>query len=205
MSLPLESTDPLDLGRQALRRDIAALQQLADELGPAFSASADLLAACQGLIWITAVGTSAAVGIRFAHLLTCAGARSMFLSPAEGLHGHAAIMTPDDLLVAISRGGESVEVNQMVAIANARGMKTLALLYDQQSTLARTASVVLPVNSRPEYELMGLLATTSTVAAAAMCDALVQVVHSVKGYSPDKFGQTHPGGAVGQQLSAHRE
>ena len=156
------------------------------------------------MIWVTGVGTSAAVGLRFAHLLSCCGARSMFLSPADGLHGHSGVMTSADILVAMSRGGESSEVNQMVEVANQRGVVTIAFVHNSDSTLARTCHYVLPIPSPAEYELMGYLATTSTVAFSAVGDALCAVVLEVNGYTPAEFGQTHPGGAVGQQLGSGR-
>ncbi len=124
----------------------------------------------------------------------------MFLSPAEGLHGHAGILQPADLLVAMSRGGESNEVNQMVAIANQRKVATVAFVHNTSSTLAQASRLVLPIPSPQEYELMGFLATTSTVVYSAMCDALCAVVAKAKGFNPEEFGKIHPGGAVGQEL-----
>jgi D-arabinose 5-phosphate isomerase GutQ len=191
----------LRLARRTMEQEAEAIRALADGLDDAFWKCARLLSGCSGLIWVTGVGTSAAVGTRFAHILTDCGVRSMFLSPAEGLHGHAGVMASDDLLVAMSRGGESREVNQMAEIANRRGVTTVAFVHDAESTLARICQYVLPIFSKPEYELMGYLATTSTVAFSAMCDALCAVVLEVTGYTPEQLGQTHPGGAVGQALA----
>ncbi|NIV39554.1 MAG: SIS domain-containing protein [Anaerolineae bacterium] len=192
----------LELARRTMHQEVEAIQVLAEGLGDSFWSCARLLSQCSGLIWVTGVGTSAAVGTRFAHILTDCGVRSMFLSPAEGLHGHAGVMASDDLLVAMSRGGESREVNQMVKIANQRGVTTVAFVHDVESTLARICQYVLPIFSEPDYELMGYLATTSTVAFSAMCDALCAVVLEVTGYTPEQLGQTHPGGAVGQALTS---
>jgi arabinose-5-phosphate isomerase len=121
----------------------------------------------------------------------------MFLSPAEGLHGHTAVMSPGDLLLAISRGGESSEVIQMAEIARSREVLAAALVHDTDSTLARTCRLVLPVQSPREYELMGVVPTTSTIAFSAMGDALCAVVLQAKGYTPEALRATHPGGAVG--------
>lgn len=126
----------------------------------------------------------------------------MFLSPSEGLHGHAGVMSSNDLLVAMSRGGKSGEVNQMINTANQRGVTTIAFTHTADSTLAEACQYVLPIRSRPEYELMGYLATTSTIAFSAMCDALCAVVLEAKGYTVEQFGQTHPGGAVGRILTS---
>lgn len=195
-------TEGVALARRILRQEMEAIAELAEGLDDAFWTCARLLSDCPGLIWVTGVGTSAAIGSRFAHILTDCGARSMFLTPADGLHGHSAVMTADDLMVAMSRGGESEEIVQMVQIANQRGVPTIALVHNTDSTVARTCQCVLPVRSRQEYELMGYVATTSTVAFAAMCDALSAVVLEVKGYTLEQLGQTHPGGAVGRALKS---
>jgi D-arabinose 5-phosphate isomerase GutQ len=143
--------------------------------------------------------------MRFAHILTCTGARAMFISPSDGLHGHTNIMQPGEVLVAMSRGGESQEVVQMVSIANQLGVTTIGFVHDLESSLARSAQCVLPIQSPQEYELMGYLATTSTVAYSAICDALCSVLARAKGFTPQQFARVHPGGAVGQVLASSDE
>lgn len=201
----LDQSTALALARQIMRQEMAAISELAEGLDETFWTCARLLSDCPGLIWITGVGTSMAVGSRFAHILTDCGARSMFLTPADGLHGHSAVMMPDDLLVAMSRGGGSSEVNQMAELANRRGVTTIAFVHNTESPLAQVCRYVLPIRSKQEYELMGYVATTSTVAFSAMCDALSAVVLEVKGYTPEQLGQTHPGGAVGRALTSSQK
>ncbi len=190
---------------QTIHQEIKALKTLSEGLNDAFWTCARLLGECSGLIWVTGVGTSAAVASRFAHLLTDCGARAMFLSPADGLHGHSAVMMPGDLLVAMSRGGESDEVIQMVKTARQRGVATVALVHNTDSTLALACDCVLPVRSKQEYELMRYVATTSTVAFSAICDALCAIVLEIKGYTVEQFAQAHPGGAVGQVLAPYAQ
>jgi len=137
----------LEEARQVMEQEIEAIRALADGLDDAFQECAQLLSDCTGLIWVTGVGTSAAVSSRFAHNLTVCGARSMFLSPADGLHGHAGVMKPSDLLVAVSRGGESSEVTQMAEIANRLGVTTIAFVHNTNSSLVRTCHYVLPIRS----------------------------------------------------------
>jgi len=201
-SRELSQDRALALAREVVRQEGETLQTLADELGDAFWECAQVLIRCPGLIWVTGVGTSAAVGERFAHILTGCGARSMFLSPADGLHGHTGVMAPADVLIAMSRGGESSEVIQMVEIASAREVTTMAFVHNTGSSLARACRHVLPIRSPQAHELMGYLATTSTVAFCAMCDALCAVVLDAKGYTAEQFAGTHPGGAVGRVLGA---
>jgi arabinose-5-phosphate isomerase len=125
----------------------------------------------------------------------------MFLPPSDGLHGHIGVIHPGDLLVAMSRGGETSDVIQMVQIASERGAITIAFVHDTSSDLARACQHTLPIQSPQEYELMGYLATTSTLAYAAICDALCALVQQANGYTPEQFAQTHPGGAVGRSLN----
>jgi arabinose-5-phosphate isomerase len=187
----------LQLARETLAQHRAALWALSKGLDDAFWTCAQLMCDCRGLVWTTGVGTSAAVARRLAHLLTDCGARSMFLSPAEGLHGHTAVMARGDLLLAISRGGESSEVIQMAEIAEEREVPAVALVHDTGSKLTRTCRHVLPVRSPQESELMGMVPTTSTIAFSAMGDALCAVVLQARGYTPEALRATHPGGAVG--------
>ncbi len=201
---PISKTQAMQLARRSFQQEIETLRALKTGLGEAFWQVARLLCECRGVAWVTGVGTSAAVGARFAHVLTCSGLRSMFLSTIDGLHGHSLVIQPEDLLIALSRGGGSEEVNQMVAIANQRRATTIALVHQTDSPLARLCHYVLPIPSPQEYELGGYLATTSTVAFCAMCDALCAVVLAAKGFDLQAFQLTHPGGAVGETLSARQ-
>jgi len=198
----LDRCTALQLARKTMAQHTAAIENLSEGLGDAFWTCAQLLAGCPGLIWVTGVGTSAAVGSRFAHILTDCGARSMFLPPSDGLHGHSAVMMPDDVLVTLSRGGETGEVIGMAEIANQRQVATIAFVHNVDSTLAHICRHLLPIQSQAEFELMGFVATTSTIAYSAMCDALSAVVLEAKGYTLEELGQAHPGGAVGQVLAS---
>jgi arabinose-5-phosphate isomerase len=193
-------TNIIELAQQIMHQEAKAIEDLAAGLGDSFYQCAQLLSECPGMIWITAVGTSASVAARFAHILTCCGARSMFISPSDGLHGHSGVIQPEDILIAMSRGGESKEVIEMTLIGMDRGAKTVSFVHNTESTLAKTSQYILPIPSKQEYELMGYLATTSSVAYSAICDALCAVVLEANGYTPEQFAKTHPGGAVGQAL-----
>jgi D-arabinose 5-phosphate isomerase GutQ len=196
----MDKPEALELARQTIRNEADALQALLPALGDAFWETCGLIAGCKGIVWVTGVGTSAAIGSRFAHILTDCGVRSIFLSPDMGLHGHTGAMVAGEVLVAVSRGGESAEVNTMAAIADSRSLVTIAFVESELSTLARACRHVLPMHSPREYELGGYCATTSTVVCAAMCDAICAVVLQLKGYTIAEFRGTHPGGAVGLSM-----
>jgi len=196
----MDEATGLSLAKRIISQEAATLEDLIEELDGVFWECAQRIAECSRMVWTTGVGTSAAVAERFAHLLNCCGRRAMFLHASDSLHGHSGALREEDLLIAMSRGGETWEVNQLVAIANQLGVSTMGFVHDTDSTLALSCQVVLPIRSRQEYELQGVLATTSTVAFCAMCDALAAVVWELRGYSLEEFRRTHPGGAVGRRL-----
>jgi len=193
----MRKPEAMALAAETVRQEAQAVAAIAPALGDAFWKTCQLIAGCKGIVWVTGVGTSGAIGARFAHILTDCGVRSIFLSPDVGLHGHSGAMAASEVLVAISRGGESAEVNAMVSIANRRRLTTIAFVEDEASTMARSCRHVLPIHSPAEYELGGYCATTSTVVCSAVCDAICAVVLKVKGYTLAEFSGTHPGGAVG--------
>ena len=197
----MRKAEALALARETIGHEAEAVAALVPALGDAFWKTCQLIAGCKGIVWVTGVGTSGIAGARFAHILTDCGVRSVFLSPDLGLHGHSGAMTASEVLVAISRGGESAEVNAMVIIANRRRLTTIAMVDNEASTMARTCRHVLPVHSPAEGELGGYCATTSTVVCLAVCDAICAVVLKFKGYTFAEFGGTHPGGAVGVAVS----
>jgi arabinose-5-phosphate isomerase len=197
----MKKSEAIALARETIGCEAEALAAMAPALGDDFWKACGLIARCRGIIWVTGVGTSGMVGARFAHILTDCGVRSIFLSPDLGLHGHSGAMVASEVLVAISRGGESAEVNSLAAIARARSLVTIAFVDDETSSLARTCQHVLPIHSPKEYELGGYCATTSTVVCSAVCDAICAVVLKLKGYTFADFSGTHPGGAVGLAVS----
>lgn len=196
----LSEEEGLTIARKKFMREIGALQKIKNEIDENLWMVAREIAECPGIIWITAVGTSASIGTRFAHILTCLGVRSIFISPADGLHGHAGIFRHGDIVACISRGGESNDVIEMARIAKSRRTQTIAFVSDTKSALAKVSELVLLVRTSQTDELYGILATTSTVAFAATCDAISAIVGEIREFSPDSFGEIHPRGAVGKQL-----
>jgi len=194
----MDAIQALAIAKRTLSQEAGTLGTVSDALDESFWVVARQIAECPGIVWVTGVGTSAAIGMRFAHVLTDCGVRSMFLTPDLGLHGHSGAMVSGEVLVAISRGGESDEVNQMVEIANRLGVTTLALVGSSISTLAQLAHSCVPVPTPDEQELGGYAATTSSLAASAVCDAMAAVALQMTGYSLERFRRTHPGGAVGR-------
>ena len=191
----------LRIGRDSLRRTGRAIAALAGQLDETFPRAVELILACRGHVVVSGGGTSAAIGRRCAHLLSCSGAPAFFLSPEISLHGSAAALTGNDLLIAISKGGETDELNHLAGHARSHGAPVIALTARPDSSLGRLADVVLRLDTPPGIDGAGVLAFGSSLAAGALTDALCRAVLSVRGYDADAFAQVHPGGAVGKELN----
>lgn len=191
----------LELARSAIRREIAGVAALLEQLDDGFVETVKRLLACQGHVLVAGAGTSNPVAARLAHLLSCCGTPALFIHPGDSQHGLSGAVTKRDVLIAISKGGETAEVNHLAHIAKQRGATLIALTEKPDSTLGKLGDVVLRVQVPPDVDPYGMIATGSSLINAAMGDALCVVLLKLRGYSKDDFGLTHPGGAVGKRLA----
>lgn len=184
--------------RALIRAETAGLAALEAQLGESFLAAVEVLLRTRGKVLTAGVGTSGEIARRMAHLLAVTGTPSLFVHPADGLHGRLGAVTREDVVIAISKGGESDEVNEFARRAGARGAFIIALTGDRSSSLAQIADLAVELQSNPEAEPGGIIAMGSTLVTAAWGDALAVVVRELRGYAWDTVLFTHPGGAVGQ-------
>jgi arabinose-5-phosphate isomerase len=186
--------------RATLRKDAQILEQLASLLDDKVSAAVDLLLATMGHVLVAGSGTSKPVALRFAHLLSCCGLPALFIDPADGLHGGSGAVKPEDTLVLISKGGRTVEINRFAKIARQRGARVVAVTEAPESELGQLADGIIRVKVAPESDPFGMVATSSSLANAAVLDAVCETVLVETGYSLRSFAETHPGGAVGMKI-----
>ncbi len=190
----------LERMQATLRREAAVLGDLAARLDETPDAAVDLLIETLGHVLVGGAGTSNAVARRFAHLLCCSGLPAVYVSAADCLHGSSGAVTGADTVVLISKGGKTAEVNQFARIVKQRGGRLLAITEDPHSELAGLADAVLLVRIPSDSDPFGMVATSSSLAVSAMCDAICETVLVEKGYTPESFAVTHPGGAVGERI-----
>lgn len=190
----------LALAQETIQRESQVISTLIPQLGESIIDSAHLMLNCQGHVLVAGSGTSHSVAARFAHLLSCCGTPALFIHPGDSQHGLSGAVTERDVLFAISKGGETIEVNYLAKVAKSRGAKVIGLTERPESTLAKLSDVVLCFKAPPDGDPYGMIATGSSLFNSALCDALCVVLLNLRGYSLEQFGQTHPGGAVGQKL-----
>ena len=188
------------LGTAVIEREAAAVASLAGQLDESFPAAVRMLLACEGKVLVSGSGTSHAVALRFAHLLSCVGTPALFLHPGDSQHGASGAVAEGDVWIGLSKGGETSEVIFLAGIARKRGATVMAITEQPDSSLGRLADLVLRITAPADVDPFGMVATGSSLFGAAYCDAICVALLELRGYSVDAFGETHPGGAVGHKI-----
>ena len=173
---------------------------LKEKLDGNFQRAVELLLDAPGKVVVTGMGKSGLIGRKIAATLASTGTPAFFLHPAEGLHGDIGMVLAGDVVIALSKSGETTEVISLVPVFKRLGLPMIALTGERNSTLARHADAVIDVGVSEEACPMGLAPTASTTAALAMGDALAVVLFEEKGFSARDFAMLHPGGALGRKL-----
>ncbi len=193
--------ETIDAGRRVLRAEAGALVDLARRLGPAFAQAVSLLAETTGRVVLTGMGKSGLVARKIAATLASTGTPSLYLHPAEALHGDLGMIVAGDVVLALSHSGETAELIQLLDTIRRLGAKIVVLTGKLGSTLGREADVLLDTSVTEEGCPLNLAPMASTTAALALGDALAAALMERKGFSEEDFARLHPGGRLGRRLA----
>lgn len=188
----------VDRAKHVIRSDAEAILATLDGVDDAFLAVAKIFIECKGKILVTGSGTSGAIASRAAHLLSVGGTPAFYLPPADGLHGGLGVLQSEDWVLALSKGGSSAELNDFCERAKTLCAGLISITADPASPLAALSDHVITLTLPADSDLGAVVATGSSLAAAAVTDALVEVCRVARGYGWDKLLFTHPSGAVGR-------
>jgi len=194
----------LESARKVLQTELEALQRLLERLdaanGPAFEQAVERIVACPGRVVITGMGKSGIIGQKLAATFASTGTPSFFLHPAEAAHGDLGMIVKGDLLVALSYGGETEEINQLLPASKRLGVGVIAFTGALNSTLAQAADLVLDISVDREACPHNLAPTASTAAMMALGDALAIALLERRGFKEEDFARLHPGGRLGKKF-----
>jgi arabinose-5-phosphate isomerase len=190
----------LTIARRVLQTEASAILALVPRIDERFGTAIDLLLACRGRVILTGMGKSGIISRKIAATLTSTGTASLFLHPAEALHGDLGVVQPDDVVIALSSSGETAEVVRLLETIRRIGAKLITITGRPTSTLAEAADVTLDCSVAEEACPMGLAPTASTTAALAIGDALAMTLLAAKGFKEEDFANLHPGGKLGKRL-----
>ncbi len=190
----------LETARRVLRIEAEAIEGLLERLDERFNRAVELLFGCQGRVVITGMGKSGLIGRKIAATLASVGTPALFLHPAEALHGDLGMLVEGDALVAISYGGDTEEILELLDSAKRLGIPLVTLTGNPNSALARASDVVLDIGVKEEACSLNLAPTASTTATLAMGDALAIALLERRGFREEDFARLHPGGRIGKRL-----
>jgi arabinose-5-phosphate isomerase len=190
-------------GQRALEIEGRAIAALVPRLDAGFVRACTLCLASQGRVIVTGMGKSGHIGRKIAATLASTGTPSFFMHAAEANHGDIGMITRDDVLLALSNSGETAEVLTLIPHCSRLGVPIIAITGNAKSSLARAATAHLDVSVTEEACPLNLAPTASTTATLAIGDALAVALLEARGFTPQDFARSHPGGALGRKLLLH--
>lgn len=208
----MDSMDPISpsadsravaLARRVLRIEAAAVAALADRVGEEFERAVDIILKRHGRVIVTGIGKSGHIARKIAATLASTGTPAYFVHAAEAAHGDLGMITPEDVVLALSNSGSSEELLMIVPLVKRQGARLIAMTGKADSPLARQADVHLEAAVAEEACPLNLAPTASTTAALALGDALAVALLDARGFAADDFARSHPGGALGRRLLTH--
>jgi len=189
-----------DKGREILRLEAAAIQSLAERLGPEFDTAVNAILDGKGHVVVTGMGKAGLVAQKISATFASTGTPSIFLHPAEAYHGDLGRVLAADVVLAISNSGETEEVVRLLPSIKQIGARVIAITASRSSTLGRTADIAIELGRIEEACPLKLAPSATTTAILALGDALALCVLEARGFDQERFAQFHPGGDLGRKL-----
>ena len=177
-----------------------AVDQLLSGIDDTFDHACKLMLACTGRVVVTGMGKSGHIGTKIAATLASTGTPSMFVHPGEASHGDMGMVTPKDVVIALSNSGSTAEVVTLLPLLKRMGTPLISMTGNPHSVLSKAADVNIDVTVKEEACPLDLAPTSSTTATLVMGDALAIALLEARGFSAEDFAFSHPGGALGRRL-----
>ncbi len=180
--------------------EAAAITSLKGKIGREFVKAVEAISKCKGRVIVSGMGKPGFIAQKISATLSSTGTPSLYLHPAEALHGDLGRITKDDIMIAFSNSGETEEIVKFLPIIKKIGIKLISFVGNVNSTLAKNSDYVLNTCVKKEACSLGLAPTASTTAMLAMGDALAVALLDKKGFKEKDFAFYHPGGTLGKRL-----
>lgn len=197
---PEERTRTIARGREVIRLEAGAIAELEARVDSAFAGAVELLLACRGRVIVTGVGKSGIIARKLTATLNSTGTPAMFLHPTDAVHGDLGMVRDGDVVICLSKSGDTPELRNLVPLFKRLGVPLIALVGNRNSSLAHESTVVLDASVSEEACPHDLAPTSSTTAALALADALAVALLDRRAFTPDDFARFHPGGVLGRRL-----
>lgn len=199
-SINMCSVNLLSKCKNVLLEEAQSIENVADKIDDNFLQALDLLVGCKGLIVITGLGKSGLIGKKLASTFSSIGKPSVFLHSAEAQHGDLGITSENDVVVCISKSGNTEEIVKLIPFFKKIGVPIISITNNPNSKLAKNSEVTIFTYVEKESCMINLAPTTSTTVTLAIGDALAVGLEYVLNLTPDQFAFSHPSGTLGKKL-----
>ena len=189
----------IETAKKVLEIEAKSITDLKNRLGKEIEEAVEILYNCKGRVIVTGMGKSGHIGRKIAATLSSTGTPSYFLHPAESTHGDSGILTREDVVIAISNSGETIELMNLLPLIKRFSVPLISMTGKADSTLAKTGDVVLSIAVEKEACPLGKAPTASTTVTLALGDALAICLLKKRGFSEEDFLMFHPSGALGKK------
>ena len=190
----------IDKAKEVIRKEAKAIADLEQKINHQFAKAVELILKSKGRVIVTGIGKSGIIGRKIAATLASTGTPAMFLHPVEGMHGDLGMVRRDDVVIAITKSGETDELFQLFPIFKRLGIPIITFTGNLSSPAAEKSDVVIDVSVEEEACSNNLVPTSSTTTALVMGDALALALLDERHFSPEDFALLHPGGNLGRRL-----
>ncbi len=188
------------IAREVFLNEITELTAISSKISNSFSLAVELILSSKGKIVIVGVGKSAHIGKKIEATLNSTGSKAQFLHASEAIHGDIGLLNKEDVVICISKSGNTPEIKLLLPILKERSLGLIAITGNSQSHLALIADFVLDVSVSKEADPNNLAPTSSTTAQLVMGDALAVALLVKKQFTAEDFAKDHPGGILGKKL-----
>lgn len=195
----------IDIARRVVRAEGEAILSLAEKLGEDFERAVEKILSCKGRVIVTGVGKSGIIASKIAATLTSTGTPSFFIHPGDAAHGDIGIVGANDVMILVSKSGETAELAQLLPVLKRLGVSLISITARKDSPVALASDSVIETGAFSEACPFDLIPTTSTTCALAIGDALAVTLLKKKGFTREDFAFVHPGGILGQMLNLRVE
>ncbi len=190
----------IEKAKEVIRLEAESIRVLEDRIGEDFQKAIDIIFNCKGKVIVTGVGKSGIIGKKIAATLSSTGTPSVFLNPGDSVHGDLGIVSGDDVVICLSKSGESEEFRVFISVIKRMNIPVISLLGKQDSFLAKNSDIIIDVSVKEEACSLDLAPTSSTTASLAMGDAIAVALLDKRDFTKEDFAFLHPGGNIGKRL-----
>lgn len=190
----------LEIVKQTIKKESESIKKLLDYIDNEFVSAVKEIFNSKGRVIISGIGKSAIIGNKIVATLNSTGTPAIFMHAAEAIHGDLGIIQPDDVVICISKSGNTPEIKVLTPLVKSRGNKLIALVGNTDSYLAKSADYVLNCTVEKEACPNNLAPTSSTTAQLVLGDALAVALLYCKNFTAQDFARYHPGGSLGKRL-----